>query len=162
MNKKAQIGETVTWFVATVIIVLLILISVFLATLGPWNDKKVGSEKSVDYLSSKSLNSYVLTESDNRERIYDQLVAEENLNDFNGQLALDIFEDYYGHEFGDVWIGMHLKNSFPSPPYPDNDYFGFRPYDSRGDVSFDSSPTFLFDEIYLLENKSVESILVLD
>ena len=92
-NKKAQVGETVTWIVATVIIIFMLLASIFLASAYLGNFKKIHSQAfgATDIPASKSLFAYVLTEDDSGEKIYDQLKTEDNLNEFNGELGKKIF-----------------------------------------------------------------------
>ena len=68
INKKAQIGETITWLVATIVIVVILLFFIFSSTLLA-NKRKVGEVRESlkskplqiqeDYFLSKSIYSYL-------------------------------------------------------------------------------------------------------
>ena len=62
-NKTAQAGDTITWLVATVVIIVVLSISVFASSFFFDKNKILNSKnfKSKDTLASKSLFSYVLT-----------------------------------------------------------------------------------------------------
>ena len=157
-NKKAQIGETLTWVVATLIIIVVLTFSIFIAGIYFEEGKNLKSSffKSRDVLASKSMFSYLLTPSAEG-KVYDQLKAEDNLNEFNGVLALKVFEEFYAEEYLDVWLGFLLDRTLL--PFVSNDYFGNRPLEVRGgDISHRTIPH-VSEEIYLNENKSIEMVL---
>lgn len=54
-NKKAQIGETITWVVATLIIIFILVSSVYIAIL-------LGKTKSIESFDSKKTEDVSLTE----------------------------------------------------------------------------------------------------
>jgi hypothetical protein len=157
-NKKATVGETVTWLVATIIIVVILIFSVVILGAFFNNDKGIKLE-GVDLLASKSFYSYLLTEDASGEIVYNQLRDVGNLNEFNGELGKEIFEEFYGEEYLSVWIGFFINRTFL--PYVKNDYFGTRPTTVRGgDVYFgERFVPHIIDSIQLDENKSVELVL---
>ena len=75
-NKKAQIGETITWVVATIIIIAILILSIYVASLLS-NTKKTltyASEgRKGDILMEKSLFAYFLANETDKEVIYSEL-----------------------------------------------------------------------------------------
>jgi len=58
-NKKAQVGETITWVVATLIIVVVLGISVF-ATISVSNEKTIFlDDKEKDFIATKSITNFL-------------------------------------------------------------------------------------------------------
>lgn len=157
-NKKAQIGETITWVVATIIIIVVLVFSIFIAGIyfNKGKNLKSSSFKSKDILASKSLFSYLLTPSEEG-KVYDELKNEDNLDRLNGILALNVFQELYGEGYEDVWFGFIFDRILlPAKP---NDYFGRRPTGiTGGDINRRSVPYFS-EEIKLDENKSLELYL---
>ena len=151
-------GETITWVVATLIIIVILVFSIFLS--GIYFDKgknlKSSSFKSKDVLASKSLFSYLLTPTGGGV-VYDQLKTEDNLNEVNGELAFNIFKEFYKVEYGDVWLGFIIDRILL--PAKSNDYFGRRPLGIKGgDINKRRVPYFS-EEIKLNESKSLELYL---
>ena len=155
-NKKAQVGETVTWIVATVIIIVILVFSIFLAK-NIFGDKKITFSKKVDTFASKSFFSWLLTEDDSKETIYSKLKQEGDLNDFNGNLAISVFDEYYGRDYEDVWVGIIFNRTFN--PFPPNDYFGERPFETRGGDVNRRTISHITELIMLDTNKSIELAL---
>lgn len=111
-NKKGEIGKTITWLVATVIIIVILLISVFIVSLNLRKNKRFKEFKEgkiEDLLVVKSLSAYLLTKDASGKNVFEQLRDEEKLNDFNGPLALKIFEGLYkkDYQFG-AMIGVEI------------------------------------------------------
>jgi hypothetical protein len=160
-GKTGQVGETVTWMVATIIIIVVLLISISATVIGIFDFKNFNYIKKTDVLASKSFFSYLLTESGEGTHIYEQLGSEDNLNEFNGELAVNIFKEFYEgeKEYLEVWIGI-FHNRVPFH-YEGNEYFGSRPSIYRGGL-FGSRVVVLHitEQIILNENKSVEMALV--
>jgi|TARA_B100001971_G_C18083236_1_gene479450 hypothetical protein len=111
-QKKGQIGETMTWVVATLIIIVILFISIYMSSL----ISKTKILDSVDFdpenlkqnlLVKKSMMAFVLT-------------SEGNLNEFNKNLAIEIFEKIYGKEF---YILMGINDNLiyigPNPELTD-------------------------------------------
>jgi hypothetical protein len=160
LNKKAQIGETITWVVATIIIIVVLVFSIFIAGIYFEKGKTLESSslESKDVLASKSLFSYLLTPS-GEGKVYDQLKVEENLNKSTGELAQKIFKELYETDYEDIWLGFVLDRVLLSAK--SNDYFGSKPLGVRGgDISFGSRfVSRISEEIRLNENKSLELYL---
>ena len=123
-NKKATVGETITWVIATVIIIVILLISVFVTTSFLSGNKKVDfSAKQSDFLALESFFAYLLTEDTSGQTIYEQLKEEGNLTQFNGELALNIFNGLYSEDYWLIWFVIYSKPNniihnkyFPKPP----------------------------------------------
>ncbi|HEB46899.1 MAG TPA: hypothetical protein ENI22_00325 [Candidatus Pacearchaeota archaeon] len=157
LNKNAQVGETVTWIVATVIIVLILGVSIFLSSTYLGESKNVGSAfyQPKDTLASKSLFSYMLTKNTDGINVYEQLI-ENDLNESNGELAVGIFEEFYGEEYNSVWLG--ILEGFTTATVK-NDYFGSRP-DLIVDVKESSFKiSHVKETVNLKENRDLELIL---
>lgn len=151
-DKKAQTGETLTWFIATLIIVFILGIAIFVTNFVISNSGSINTKNS-NLVLTKSLTAYLLTDTGSG-KIYDQLKNEDNLNSLNGLLAESIFKELYGG----VWFGIYDKKSFREIT---NDYFGeVPPYSpdyigGGGDSIFKST---IMEEIYLNENKTARII----
>jgi len=79
-NKNAQIGETMTWVIATIIIIAVLIISIYASSLLA-NTRKTLSyqkeKKESDLLMEKSLFAYFLADDTKKNLIYDQLKKQE-------------------------------------------------------------------------------------
>ncbi|MFH1326601.1 MAG: hypothetical protein ABIH59_00550 [archaeon] len=106
-NKKAQVGETMTWVVATLIIVVILIISISIAGGVGWVkdildlEKKIGA-RFLDRVPEQSFYAYLLTKDSDGKIIYEQLKYENGFNNFNGILAKKILSLYDDNYFG-VW-----------------------------------------------------------
>ena len=118
-NKKGQISETTTWVVATLIIVVILSISVFLASFVGSN-KSFPTSSKIDLLAKKSLISYLLTENNLGVPVYEQITSEGSLNDFNGNLASEVFNEFY-KEYN-LYIFLGIRDYSMHTSYP-NSYF---------------------------------------
>lgn len=149
-----------TWIVATIIIIFILALAIFFAKLKISNDKEINTFTGKDALASKSLFSWLLTKNTDGTSVYSQL-QEENLNGFNGDLAVKIFDGYYGKEYKKVWIGIEANRTVN--PFISNDYFGDKPSSrSGGDIGTGAS-RFAFsaeESIWLNNNKTTHFILV--
>lgn len=72
-NKKAQVGETVTWIIATVVLIVVLIvflfISISLSKIKNLNvDIKANSEESIDWIDLKTDMAYSIN-SENKNRI---------------------------------------------------------------------------------------------
>ena len=107
-NKKAQIADSMTWIIATLIIIVILTISIFVVS--PFGkEKKLKLSKTSDLLATKSLISYLQTND-----FYEKISEEGELNKANGELALKIFKEFYEKE-GEyllVWFGTDLINDY--------------------------------------------------
>lgn len=119
-NRKAQVATTITWIVATIIIIVILGISMLVtAAFGKrtYNDNDLNER--TDLLIAKSLFSYLLTKDSSGKLIFEQLSEQENLNDFNGNLALNVFKKLYSKDYPyEIWFGIRYnrlgqnKNNF--------------------------------------------------
>ena len=60
-NHKAQVGETMTWIVATLVIIVLLTVSVVVAKLN-FNSNDLEIEKQSDLISIKSISGFLINE----------------------------------------------------------------------------------------------------
>lgn len=161
-GKKGEVGETVTWVVATVIIIVVLLISISATVIGIFDFKDFNYIKKADVLASKSFFSYLLTESDIGTSVYEQLGSEDNLNEFNGELALNIFKEFYEEEYADVWVGVQDTSEWQGPAselgFLKNNYFG---ESSRDWLNFVGGE-FVEGGIMISLNKNKNVILILN
>lgn len=166
-TKTAQTGDTITWLVATVVIVVILTISIFAASVFFDKNKELSSNyfKSTDTLASKSMFSYVATKDSDGKMVYEQLREGENLNDFNGKLALKIFRGLFQKDYlnnpNNIWVGFMIEeqeNFFES--VPNEKYFGSRQGTQRGTESSFHTIPYVSEKIKLSETKDVELALI--
>ncbi len=79
-DKKAQIGDTITWFVATIIIIVILTVSIYVSSLlGAAKvvsaELPLSKEDNSDILAKESLFSFLLTKPNDR-KIYDALISD--------------------------------------------------------------------------------------
>lgn len=94
LNKKAQAGETMTWIVATLVIVFILFLGIFAANILSKGNKLEQSKSSrlskvysrtSDFLMLKSLLTYFSLEDDeNKELLYDKLMEMKENKNFYG------------------------------------------------------------------------------
>lgn len=112
MNKKGQEGETLTWIFATILIVVVLFASIGVTTI---ITKKVvltfSTGERADLLVTKSLVAYLLTLEGDK-TIYENLSNSEDLNDFDGNLAVRIFRGLYSQRYSSIWMGIGWRNNF--------------------------------------------------
>ena len=158
-NHKAQVGETMTWVVATIVIIVVLSFSILLS-INIFKDKKFEVEKKTDLLAVKSLTGFLLTEDTNGKKVFDLIKSDEKIKDFEGNLAVDIFENYYHKEgeYDNVWFGINLKGL--GLFHRENDYFKERPLTRKGgDISGGFCESVLL-EVELSPDKNLELFLV--
>jgi len=106
-SRKAQISEGLTWVAATIAIIIILLISVVItSTAFDLNDREIIPESFTATLNQKSLMSYLLTREPGGETVYSAIKKDENLNDFNGNLAVKVFKGLYEKEYSGIWVGV--------------------------------------------------------
>jgi len=161
-SKRAQIGETLTWIVATVIIILILTISLFVSSFYIGSSKDISFSNTTDTFASKSFFSYLLTKDSDGSTTYEQLKKQGSLNEFNGNLGKRIFLDFYSKEYGKVWVGIITNRADSSgnlASWP-NDYFGDRPKSMEQIGSKTPFPNpGVSEKIKLNENKFIELAL---
>ena len=134
-NRKAQVGDTVTWFVATVAIVVILAISIFASSFAFGKNAGVNLIETTDVLASKSLFSYVLTKDANGKTTYEQLKEDRNLNEVNGKIAKDIFIEFYKNEYSKIWLGMVSNKQGKQGLSLENNFFGKRGFGMKEEIS---------------------------
>ncbi|MCK5043899.1 hypothetical protein KAR52_02770 [Candidatus Pacearchaeota archaeon] len=158
-NKRAQIGETMTWVIATIAIIVILILSIFIVSFTKDESKEFKTYRNSDLLAVKSLSGYLLTQDEDGTNIYNQLIIDESLNDFNGNLASQIFKRFYKKDYlHAVWLGF----DFEGVKIRKNDYFGSRPSDVRGgDISW-KFVSFISEEIYFLNKDKYLRLLLME
>jgi hypothetical protein len=146
-NKRAQIGETMTWIIATIVIIVMLTLTIIISDLSFGKNRSIQTEQQSDVLASKSFFSYVLTKDAEGKNVYSQLQTEENLNDFSGNLAIKIFNSSYSEEYDDLWVGF---------PELQNNYFGEWTGLVEGERSFKA----VQESIKLEEGKTLQLVLI--
>lgn len=84
MKNKGQISQTINWVVATIIIIAIILISIFLANSGLFDRQKELKDQQKDFIATKSIVDF-LSYDDNLE-LLSQNVGEGNYTSFEERL----------------------------------------------------------------------------
>ena len=158
-NKSGQAAETITWLVATLAIIGILLVSIFVASLIS-REKSFRYNAESDLIAKKSLTSFLLTPGIFGEIIFNELKSEEALNDFNGDLSVRIFRNLYENDlfYSTVWFGINFEGFGKRR----NDFFGYMPSIRKGgDISLGRYSS-VSENITLNENKWLELILLGD
>jgi len=174
INKRAQIAETITWTVATLIIIFILIVSIGISSyMGSYKTFPI-THKS-DLFAEKSLTAYLLTNDANGVIIYNNINQNGQLNDFEGGLAQQIFTDLYsGYYVKQVFLGIATGSGFCLSPInlltPQvKDFFGSG-YCTYANNYFPISPSVVGSNaiqnsdavayvIYLINNKYVQLVL---
>lgn len=129
-SRKAQISEGITWIVATIAILIILLFSLFLTSFVLKN-KQIDNDFFSDAINQKSFLSYLLTQENSGGIVFSKIRADENLDNFNGNLALKIFNGLYKEKYSEVWIGVSRLGTgvfgATSKNGIVNDFFGSKP-----------------------------------
>lgn len=172
MNKKAQVGDTVSWMVATIVIVVILLIGITIAG-GADIVKNVFGSKDSSYLrisdnfAGNSFYSFLDTDFSGK-KAYELIKESEELSDEEvGNFAVKVFEGIYEKEelpeYNRVWMGVYEGRGIPQ-----NDFFGNRPIESRSsDLRIDMANWIIYEfylsqaefKFYPHENKSFDLLL---
>lgn len=155
-NKKAQIGSTMTWVVATLVIIVILLFSIFIVSKLSIFKKggQLDFDQNTEGVSEKSLYSYLLTKDNSGVIIYNKIKQDGNLSDFSGKLALQVFDKLYEKEYPAArWFGIKVEGIGGINP---GHYFI-----RAGSFSFQ---TYLYDfhteEIYLDNGREIHLIFL--
>ena len=154
LNKRGQVGETITWIVATVIIIFILGTTLFVAEFSLAKNKEVSQTTQVDLLVSKSFFSYLLTD-----EVYDKIKSPpEGLDDETGNLAKEIFEGLYEDEYTkDIWLGILFDFNLRSE---DNEFFGKKPKTSIERKITTGTFLHVSERIKLNDEKKLELIML--
>ena len=134
-NKKSQLGDTITWFVATIAIAVILTISILASSFAFPKSSGVKAIKTTDVLASKSLFSYALTSGADGKTVYEQIKQDKFFSEINGNLAIKVFSGYYSNEYSKVWLGVIDNQGLSS----ENNFFGRRGFGVKEEFS-PSSP----------------------
>jgi hypothetical protein len=170
--KKADVGKTLTWIVATIIIFTILGISIMITNL-LGNSKLITepSFSSTDFLASQSLFSYLLTKDESGEMVYFQIKDEKDFNSYNGNLALQIFKRLYQKDYkrsANIWLGIvnntrencEKGKEFCILESLDNNFFGSRPGGALNtEFGYHTIPH-VSEKINLDANKYLELVLI--
>lgn len=119
-NKRGQVAEATTWIFATLIIIIILLVTVFLASFVS-HSKVFPTANYADIFADKSLTAYLSTKDTTGTSIYDE-ISTSGFNDFNGNLAVAIFKNLYGGFYTNaVFLGIDTGAFFN--PVQANKYF---------------------------------------
>ena len=163
MNKRAQVGETMTWFIATIIVIAILAISVFIAQIYAGKKGGVYENKISDAVAEKSFFSFLLTKD-----VWAKLNSDGNLKDSNGVLAKSIFDNYKTEYSLGLWVGiidktLDDKTGVLRNQGLENDFFGKKPSGYVGAVGYGgviSQNYYVYEKIKLNENKDIELVLM--
>ncbi|MBW6442615.1 hypothetical protein K0A97_02430 [Patescibacteria group bacterium] len=124
IKRDGQTGETLTWFIATVIIISILLIFIFISNAGGYIQDFMGKEldysvmskvRLMDTPNSKSFYAYTLTKDPEGKKIFKELSDSKNFNEFTGSLAKEIFnETLIGENYPYTWAGIFSRNAYPN------------------------------------------------
>jgi|TARA_B100001971_G_scaffold201305_1_gene213880 hypothetical protein len=149
--KKAQVGETMTWVVATIIIIVILLFSIFIASINQGKNKDISRlpDKQKDLLAKKSLVAYLSTGD-----IYSQLKDKKDFDKNNGDLAQRIFKELYEKDYDEVWLGF-IIDKIPK----DNNYFEKEKVGSYWGGIKKETYNYVLEDIQLNEDERLKLIL---
>lgn len=122
LDKKAQIGETMTWVVATIIIIVILVIAIVVVSSSPFKGgKKIESKNTkTDLLVTKSFLGYLLRKDSSGARVFEQLKDKKTylddpvnggeLEKSNIDLAKKIFPVLYKEEYSErFFLGINSE-----------------------------------------------------
>lgn len=174
-DKNGQIGETITWVVATIIIVLVLAISIFISSFYAEKFKRIQEPyfQTADIPASKSLFSYLLTWDSEGKKVYSQIKEDGSFNDFNGNFAVKVFRGLYQKDYlnnpNNIWLGIVVNtaenaNGKPCASEPKfcillsigNNFFGERPIGSKNTEEGYHTIPYTSEKIKLNETHSIE------
>jgi len=151
MNSRGQASEGIVWILATIIIVVILFISISIS-ISMGKGRTLSYQSQADLFAKKTLSSYLLTPGNSGNIVFHELRTEEQFNEFNGNLAVSIFKEFYNREpfYGRaVWLGINFEGFSLGRK---NDYFGsYVDASTRkgGDISYGRYDS-ISDSIYLV------------
>ena len=117
-NRKAQIGETVTWVVATIAIIIILVISVLVVSIGPFKNREFKEGGTSDLLVTKSFTGYLLTDDGNGvvfEQLKDKktyLEAPQETTRIDRTFPKKIFLGLYKDEYSSNQIFLRINSEW--------------------------------------------------
>ena len=147
-SKRGQVGETVTWMVATVIIIVILALAILASSFSLGANKNVGRSDAADAVATGSFLSWLLTKDTQGKTVYEVIKTEENLNEFNGKLSIKVLQDFYIKEHSTIWLGIVSTSTSSFGISTSNTYLGTR-------ILKDTN-TLITQRIRVAENKFIE------
>lgn len=136
---KGQVGESLTWIVATIVIVIVLIVGIYLTGAGGIVkgvlNKDVHYIRTVDRFADKSLNGVLLSSHQESGIIYNKLRQEGTLveqDKESAMLSTRVFRDLYNLQYREIWFGVStLDEGLLDSTYNgrSNEYFGSKPRD---------------------------------
>ena len=122
-GKRAQVGETMTWVVATLVIIVILSLSILFVKIGSFGFSDFGNfnlKRTSDFLAAKSFVNYLST-SENGKTVYQKLRDGANAED---SLSKNISKFYSGdYQTTGGTYGISVCNSDPNDPTCSNEEF---------------------------------------
>jgi len=123
-NKKAEIGETMTWFVATLVIIVFLAVSIFVVSLLK-NERKITTFSFGDSVAAKSLSAFMLTK-DGEEIIFNKISEDDDLTEFSGKLSVKVLKEPFDEIYSNIALkGSDKNNKIELPNSVKNKYWEF-------------------------------------
>lgn len=156
-NKNGQTGTTLTWLIATIVIVVVLVLAIFLVQIYGGNRGKIQGAKIADIPAKKSFLSFLLTKSSDGKVIYQNLNSEENISKSDGELGAKIFNGFYKKDYlWGVWLGF-----IESGKAVENEFFGELPSNfAVGSYAVAIPNSIILEKIKINENKKIGMILI--
>lgn len=110
-NKHAQIGETLSWIVATAIIIFLLMISIAIVGLGK-KEREIENEDKFNLVISKSLIGYLQTDEGTGKINYERLqtMPEGEIEEDLAKKILNLYSSLKGIDFSEIKIADSGKS----------------------------------------------------
>ena len=138
-NKKGggEVGQTVTWIVATLIIIAVTVLSIYATSVlkgaGDISNaisnvinsvsNGAGQVKNADIIKEKTLEAF-MAYSGNGQINFIQIRNDGNLNDASGNKAEEVMNKLYGKAYQKIWFGVEETSN---QVYSSNNYFKLFP-----------------------------------
>ena len=114
-NKRGQVGETLTWIIAILAILIMMILFIYMASLmvkakgtlfGGYTGKYFLDKSNIDLFARQSVIS-LLNTPENSNTIYGNLKSTGDFNGNSGSLAYKIFNGLYGSYYtGGIFLGV--------------------------------------------------------
>lgn len=156
-NRRGQVGETVTWLIGTLVIIVILVVSIFIVQFYTKIKGTIYEVNVADDLAKKSFLSYLLTKGSDGKIIYERLKDEGNISKSDGELGAKIFNEFYKKDYlWGVWLGFVQDGKAV-----ENEFFGELPIDfAVGSYTVAVPSSIVEEKIKLNENKKIELILM--
>ena len=118
-NKFAQVADTATWVVATIVIIFILMISVYAASkIGRTAGVFSGNEKNQEFLTQQSFQAYLLTKNSNGIAFYNQISSSGKIDSADELIAKALFGKIYGISDDEISLRITGEKSgpFANPP----------------------------------------------